>query len=504
MFQKVLIANRGEIAVRVIRACQELGIQTVAVYSDVDRDGLHVRLADEARRIGPAPSTQSYLKIETIIDVAKETGAEAVHPGYGFLAENAEFARRLREEKLVFIGPTPEATALMGDKASARRIARHAKVPIVPGTETLADDEEAARQAESIGYPVLVKAVAGGGGKGMRVVSAPEDLEMALTQARSEAGSSFGNPAVYIERFLIQPRHIEFQIMADREGSVVHLLERECSIQRRHQKLIEECPSPLLDEKLRRRMGEAAVSITRQAGYQNAGTVEFLVDAERNFYFLEMNARLQVEHPVTEMVTGLDLVKLQLAVASGEPLPVKQSDIIPRGWAMEFRITAEDAYQNFLPSPGRITYLRAAGGPGIRDDSGVYSGWEVTPDYDPLISKLIVSGDDRESCIARARRAIREYRVEGIASTLPFFDRVLRDPEFLSGTIDVGYVDRRWKSGVEQTKASDLDSERGQVALVAAALAADRQQSKPKFQASSRETSAWKQAGLQEQLWSRL
>jgi acetyl-CoA carboxylase biotin carboxylase subunit len=338
----------------------------------------------------------------------------------------------------------------------------------------------------------------------MRVVSAPEDLEMALTQARSEAGSSFGNPAVYIERFLIQPRHIEFQIMADREGSVVHLLERECSIQRRHQKLIEECPSPLLDEKLRRRMGEAAVSVTRQAGYQNAGTVEFLVDAERNFYFLEMNARLQVEHPVTEMVTGLDLVKLQLAVASGEPLPVKQSDIVPRGWAMEFRITAEDAYQNFLPSPGRITYLRAAGGPGIRDDSGVYSGWEVTPDYDPLISKLIVSGDDRESCIARARRAIREYRVEGIASTLPFFDRVLRDPEFLSGNIDVGYVDRRWKSGVEQTDASDLESERGQVALVAAALAAERQQSRPKFKANSRETSAWKQAGLQEQLWSRL
>jgi acetyl-CoA carboxylase biotin carboxylase subunit len=504
MFQKVLIANRGEIAVRVARACRELGIRTVAVYSDVDRDALHVRYADEARRIGPAPSTQSYLKMESIIEIAKETGAEAVHPGYGFLAENADFARRCREEGLMFVGPTPEATALMGDKASARRIAREGGVPIAPGTDVLDSDEEAMREAEAIGFPLLVKAVAGGGGKGMRVVHTMDDLPMALTQARSEAGSSFGNPSVYLERFIEQPRHIEFQILGDGDGNVVHLLERECSIQRRHQKLVEECPSPLLDAKLRSRMGDAAVAVARGSGYQNAGTVEFLVDGERNFYFLEMNARLQVEHPVTEMVTGFDLVKLQLEIASGGRLPFSQKDVVPRGWAMEFRITAEDAYQNFLPSPGRIDFLRPAGGPGIRDDSGVYAGWTVTPDYDPLIAKLIVWGEDRDGCVARARRAVREYRVEGIATTLPFFDRVLHDAQFLAGDFDVGYVDRRWKSGVGDSKSSSLETERGRVALVAAAVAAYRKKSPPRSTSDKTATSAWKQAGLREQLWSRL
>jgi acetyl-CoA carboxylase biotin carboxylase subunit len=504
MFQKVLIANRGEIAVRVARACRELGTRSVAVYSDVDRDALHVRYADEARRIGPAPSTESYLKMESVIQIAKETGADAVHPGYGFLAENADFARRCREEGLVFVGPTPEATARMGDKASARRIARDAGVPIVPGTEELESDDAAVREAESIGFPLLVKAVAGGGGKGMRIVQSKEDLQMALTQARSEAGSSFGNPSVYLERFLLQPRHIEFQILGDGQGHVVHLLERECSIQRRHQKLVEECPSPLLDVELRTRMGEAALAVARASDYQNAGTVEFLVDEEKNFYFLEMNARLQVEHPVTEMVTGVDLVKLQLEIASGYPLPISQSDVVPRGWAMEFRITAEDPYQNFLPSPGRINFLRPAGGPGIRDDSGVYTGWRVTPDYDPLIAKLIVWGEDREGCVARARRAVREYRVEGIATTLPFFDQVLHDSHFLQGDFDVGYVDRRWKGGVEGSKSSSLETERGRVALVAAAVAAYRKQSPPRFASGKKTASAWRQAGLREQLWSRL
>jgi acetyl-CoA carboxylase biotin carboxylase subunit len=506
MFQKVLIANRGEIAVRVARACRELGIETVAVYSDVDRDGLHVRYADEAHHIGPAPSTQSYLKMETVIDVAHRTGAEAVHPGYGFLAENADFARRCREEGLVYVGPTPEATALMGDKASARRVASESGVPIVPGSEELTDDPEKVQEAaDQIGFPLLVKAVAGGGGKGMRVVQTPEELPGLLAQARSEAGSSFGNPSVYLERFLSRPRHVEFQIIADAEGNVVHLLERECSIQRRHQKLIEECPSPLLDDELRTRMGEAAVGVARRSGYLNAGTVEFLVDQERNFYFLEMNARLQVEHPVTEMVTGLDLVKLQLHVAAGDPLPLGQKDVTPRGWAMEFRITAEDPYQNFLPCPGKIDFLRPAGGPGIRDDSGVYAGWEVTPDYDPLIAKLIVWGEDRNGCIARARRAIREYRVDGISTTLPFFDRVLTDPDFVGGEMDTYYVDRRWKGGVHQAGADSLDTARGRAAMAAAALTAYRKKPSTSLkQARSSEGSGWKSAGRREQLWSRL
>lgn len=504
MFRKLLIANRGEIAVRVARACRELGIETVAVYSDVDRDGLHVRYADEARRIGPAASTESYLKLDSIMEVARATGAEAIHPGYGFLAENADFAARCREEGLVFVGPTPEATALMGDKASARRVAREAGVAIVAGTDALSSDAEAVREAERIGFPLLIKAVAGGGGKGMRVVETFGDFPAALTQARSEASSSFGNPAVYLERFLVQPRHIEFQILADRFGSVVHLLERECSIQRRHQKLIEECPSPLLDASLRSRMGEAAVAVARRARYQNAGTVEFLVDGNRSFYFLEMNARLQVEHPVTEMVTGLDLVKLQIEIAAGKRLAIAQTDVAPRGWAMEFRITAEDPFQNFLPCPGRIEFLRPAGGPGVRDDSGVYAGWEVTPDYDPLIAKLIVWAEDRERCIARARRAVREYRVEGISTTLPFFERVLHDDVFLGGKMDVGYIDGRWESAVRCSEGSVLDTERGRAALVAAALTVYRTKSMPRVRGAHGDGSPWKQAGLREQLWSRL
>ncbi|MFQ5789845.1 MAG: acetyl/propionyl/methylcrotonyl-CoA carboxylase subunit alpha [Acidobacteriota bacterium] len=503
MFRKILIANRGEIAVRVERTCREMGIVTVAVYSDADRDGLHVRYADEARRIGPASSAESYLRMEAVLEAARETGADGIHPGYGFLAENADFARRCGEEGLVFVGPPPEALALMGDKVAARRIAREAGVPVVPGTEVALSDEAAIKEAETIGYPLVVKAAAGGGGKGMRVVSSPEELEPALRQARSEASASFGDASVYLERYLCRPRHIEFQIVADGMGSVLHLLERECSIQRRYQKLIEECPSPFLDSALRARMGAAAVAVARRCGYRNAGTVEFLVDGEGRFYFLEMNARLQVEHPVTEMVTGLDLVKLQLEIASGRGLGLDQGDIEPRGWAMELRITAEDPFQDFLPSSGRIRFLRPAGGLGVRDDSGVYAGGEVTPHYDPLIAKLIVWDSDRERCLARARRAVREYRVEGIATTLPFFHRMLRDPQFVAGEMDVGFVDRNWRGGGGSLPGRALEGDNGQAAVIAAAVAGYRARARPAESKLSR-GSAWKQEGLREQLRGRL
>ena len=411
MFRKLLVANRGEIAVRIVRTCRDLGIPTVAVYSDADRDSLHVRYADEARRLGPAPSAESYLNVDALLDAARETDADSVHPGYGFLAENAEFARRCQEAGLTFVGPPPDAVALMGDKAAARRVARAAGVPIVPGTEALSGDKEALREAKRIGFPLLVKAVSGGGGKGMRTVSSLSELEAALRQARSEATSSFGDGSVYLERYLERPRHIEFQILADDKGSVIHLLERECSIQRRHQKLIEECPSPRLDADLRRRMGDAALAIAHASAYRNAGTVEFLLDQEGNYYFLEMNARLQVEHPVTEMVLGLDLVELQLEIAAGQPLSLSQEEIRPRGWAIEFRITAEDPYRDFLPCPGRIEFLRSAGGPGIREDSGVATGMEVSPHYDPLIAKLIGLGL-RPRLLSRSCRA-RVARISG-------------------------------------------------------------------------------------------
>ncbi len=502
MFDKLLVANRGEIAVRIIRTCRELGIRTVAVYSDADRDSLHVRYADEARRIGPAASTQSYLDMDAVIAAARDTGADSIHPGYGFLAENAGFAERCEKEGIVFVGPPAEVVALMGDKAAARRVARQAGVWIVPGSEPIKNDVDAMREADRIGYPLLIKAVSGGGGKGMRVVDSPSELETALRQARSEAGSSFGDASVYLERYLHHPRHIEFQILADASGSVVHLLERECSIQRRHQKLIEESPSPRVDPELRRQMGDAAVAVARAGGYQNAGTIEFLLDGEGDFYFLETNARLQVEHPVTEMVTGVDLVKLQLEIAAGGRLPFSQDEIRARGWAMEFRITAEDPYQDFLPSAGTIDFWRPAGGPGVRDDSGVYTGWEVTPHYDPLIGKLIVWGEDRPSCIARAQRAVREYRVGGISTTLPFFDRVLRDPQFIAGDIDVGYVDRTWRQLAKRSEPISPKVGRSQAALIAAAVTAYRTTSKPRNASGS--SSAWKNAGLREQHWGRL
>lgn len=496
MFSKILIANRGEIACRIVRACRELGIRTVAVYSDTDRDGLHVRLADEARPIGPAPSSSSYLRIDKLLKAAAETGAEAIHPGYGFLAENAEFARACRDAGIVFIGPPAEAVALMGDKAEARATAVRAGVPVVPGTVPLSSPEQASAEAERIGYPLLVKATAGGGGKGMRHVSNPAELSGAFEQARSEALSSFGNPSVYLERYVDRPRHIEFQIVGDSHGGVVHLFERECSIQRRHQKLIEESPSPVVGAELRARMGEAAVSLARESGYQNAGTVEFLLAPDGSFYFLEMNARLQVEHPVTELVTGVDLVRLQLAIASGAKLPYSQEALVQRGWAMEFRITAEDPFENFVPSAGKLEVFRPPEGPGIRHDSGVFQGQRVTPHYDPLIAKLIVAGDDRAHCLGRARGALREYRVQGIRTTLPFFERMLEDPRFLAGEMDVGFVDRHWMSEMA-SKISPEEKELFAIALAAAAAAAWEEEEPA---VTSIGSSPWKLAGLREQL----
>ncbi len=440
--RKVLVANRGEIAVRVIRACREMGIRSVAVFSEADRTALHVRLADEAVPIGPAPSRESYLRIDRILDAARASGAEAIHPGYGFLAENADLARSCEEAGIVFIGPRSGTIALMGEKTSARREAVAAGVPVVPGTlEPIADEGVLAREAERIGYPVMLKAAAGGGGKGLRLVATPAELLPALARARSEAKGAFGDESVYLEKAIERPRHVEIQVLADQHGHAVHLFERECSIQRRHQKVIEESPSPLLTPELRERMGSLAVALVRRVGYVNAGTLEFLVDAQRNPWFLEMNTRLQVEHPVTEMVTGVDLVKLQIRVAQGEPLPLRQEDLVQRGHAIECRVYAEDPDAGFLPSPGRILALRPPGGPGVRNDSGFDEGGEVPIHYDPLVSKLVVWAQSRDEAIARMRRAVGEYRILGIKTTLPFFERVLAHPDFVAGDFDTGFVD---------------------------------------------------------------
>jgi len=493
-FSKILIANRGEIAVRVMRACRELGIATVAVYSDADRAALHVRLADEARRIGEPASRDSYLRIDRILEAARASGAEAIHPGYGFLAENAAFARACEESGIVFIGPRSETSERMGEKTSARRLAVAAGVPVVPGTlEPLADEATIAREAERIGLPVMLKAAAGGGGKGLRLVERREDLAGALARARSEAKSAFGDDSVYLEKAIVRPRHIEIQVLADAHGNAVHLFERECSIQRRHQKVIEESPSPFLTPELRERMGRLAVTLVREAGYLNAGTLEFLVDAERNPYFLEMNTRLQVEHPVTELVTGQDLVKLQIAVAQGEPLPLRQEELRQRGHAIECRVYAEDPARGFLPSPGRILALRTPGGPGVRDDSGVYEGCEVPIHYDPLISKLIVHGSSRNDAIERMRRAVAEYQVLGVRTTLPFFERVLRHPGFVSGDFDTSFVDRVF--GREEA-----DRERPwEVALAAAAIQALRERQAQRLARDGNSSgSAWWRQGIAE------
>jgi acetyl-CoA carboxylase, biotin carboxylase subunit len=488
-FKKILIANRGEIAVRIIRACRELEIIPVAVFSEADAASLHVRLADEAYGLGPAPSRDSYLSIERVMTAARASGADAVHPGYGFLAENAAFARACEDAGVAFIGPRSETIALMGEKTSARRLAVEAGVPVVPGTmAAIGDAPTLRREAERIGYPVMLKAAAGGGGKGMRLVASPGELDAAAERARGEARSAFGDDSVYLEKAIVRPRHVEIQVMADAHGGAVHLFERECSIQRRHQKVIEESPSPALTPELRERMGSLALALVKRAGYVNAGTLEFLVDAGRNPYFLEMNTRLQVEHPVTEMVTGVDLVKLQIRVAQGERLPFAQRDLHQSGHAIECRVYAEDPDNSFLPSPGTIHALRVPGGPGIRDDSGVYEGATVSIHYDPLVSKLVAYGVDREEALQRMRRAVAEYSVLGIKTTLPFFARVLRHPAFVSGEYDTSFVETAFKD------APAAPPRPWDVALAAAALHAHRERQKSVHAAESgrRGGSAWR------------
>ena len=442
MFKKVLIANRGEIAVRVIRACREMGIRSVAVYSDVDRASLHVRKADEAYHIGPATASESYLNIGKILGVAKVSGAEAIHPGYGFLSENPAFAQACADAGAKFIGPPPNAMHMMGSKTRARQHMEKAGVPFVPGSLRGLEYDETRAMAEKIGYPVMLKAAAGGGGKGMRLVRDPKDLKSAFENARSEAQRSFGDSEVYIEKFIENPRHIEMQVFADEHGNCVYLGERECSVQRRHQKVLEEAPSPIVTDEMRRQMGEIAVQAAKACGYTNAGTVEFIADQQRNFYFLEMNTRLQVEHPVTELVTGIDLVHLQFRVAAGEKLPFTQDDIKLRGHAIECRIYAEDPDNNYFPSPGRITLLLAPSGPGIRRDSGMYEGWNVPIDYDPLLAKLIGYGSTREEAISRLQRALYEYFVGGIKTNISLFRRILSNPDFRAGKLDTGFLDR--------------------------------------------------------------
>ena len=474
MFKKILIANRGEIAVRVIRACHEMGIAAVAVYSEVDRAALHVRKADEAYPIGAAAAAESYLNIGKILDVARQSGAEAIHPGYGFLSENARFAEACVDAGVKFIGPTAAAMNAMGSKTRARQAMERAGVPFVPGTSRgLESIEEAEEVAARIGYPVMLKAAAGGGGKGMRLVHTPDQLRSSLEAARSEAGRSFGDSEVYIEKAIVNPRHIEMQILADEQGNTLYLGERECSLQRRHQKVLEEAPSPIVDAEMRRRMGEVAVRVARAANYTNAGTVEFLVDPQnndpqKNFYFLEMNTRLQVEHPVTELVTGLDLVHLQIRIAAGERLPLRQEDVQIRGHAMECRIYAEDPDNNYFPSPGKITLLLEPSGPGIRTDSGMYEGWTVPMDYDPLLAKLIGYGSDREQAIARLTRALDEYFVGGIKTNIALFRRILADPDFRAGKLDTGFLDRLLQQEPADRKQDDPQME--QVAAIAAGI----------------------------------
>jgi acetyl-CoA carboxylase, biotin carboxylase subunit len=502
LFKKILIANRGEIAVRVIRACRELGIPSVAVYSDVDRAALHVRKADEAYGLGPAAAAESYLNIPKILDAAKRSGADAIHPGYGFLSENSKFAQACAEAGIKFIGPSSSAMDMMGSKTRARQHMEVAGVPFVPGTSRgLESAEEAAQVAEKIGYPVMLKAAAGGGGKGMRLVHARAELKDALEGARSEAQRSFGDAEVYIEKAILNPRHIEMQVLADEHGNTVYLGERECSIQRRHQKVLEEAPSPVVDTDMRRRMGEVAVRVAQASGYTNAGTIEFLVDAEKNFYFLEMNTRLQVEHPVTELTTGLDLVHLQIRIAAGERLPFRQEDVVIRGHAIECRIYAEDPDNNFFPSPGKITLLLLPSGPGIRRDSGMYEGWTVPIDYDPLLAKLIGYGTDREQATARLVRALNEYFVGGIKTNMSLFRRILNDPDFRAGKLDTGYLDRLLKRKEEE---GSVEGKGAEIAAISAGLFAVLDPGEASSVAVGRQPvaspSQWKRAGREEGL----
>ena len=503
MFKKLLIANRGEIAVRILRACRDLGIKGVAVFSDADRASLHVRMADEAYPIGPAPSRESYLRLDKLMDIARRSGCDALHPGYGFLAENPELPRACADAGITFVGPSDAAMERLGSKTAARELAYRAGVPMVPGVREAIPQLEAARRiGGEIGYPILLKAVAGGGGKGMRVVASANELPGAWRDAASEALNAFGDARVYIEKYLDRSRHIEIQIFGDSQGNIVYLGERECSVQRRHQKVIEEAPSPFVTPELRRRMGEAAVRLAREAGYTNAGTAEFLVDANRNFYFLEVNTRLQVEHPVTEAVTGLDLVKLQLRVAAGERLPIAQPDVNLHGHAMECRIYAEDPENHFFPSPGQIISWRAPQGPGIRLDEGVYSGWTVPGDYDPLLAKLIAWGADRAETLARLGRALEELQITGIRANTALFQSILADGDFRDGAIHTRWLDERLAS-LLPARAPEADSRADAAEIKAAMIAAALShvcQSKPADERPTQPLSRWRDDARREQV----
>lgn len=500
MFKKVLIANRGEIAVRIIRACRELGIETVAVFSEADRSALHVRYADEAYLLGPAPSRESYLRADKILDIAKKSGADAIHPGYGFLAEREDFAAKCHDLGITFIGPKPSSIAAMGDKAEARATVIKAGVPVVPGTEDVGNmtDDDLLNIAPTIAFPLLIKATAGGGGKGMREVRSLEEMPALLQSARREAESAFGDGNVYLEKLVEGARHIEFQIIADSHGNVIHLGERECSIQRRHQKLLEEAPSPFLDDELREKMGSVAVKAAQSVDYVNAGTIEFLVDKDRNFFFLEMNTRLQVEHPVTEMVTGIDIVAEQLRIARGRQLSYTQEQVQFKGHAIECRVNAEDPFNNFIPSTGRITHSLLPTGPGVRVDTGVYPGFEITPYYDPMIAKLIVWGETRAQAILRMRRALEEYRIVGVSTNIPFHQMLMDSHRFMGGQFDTRFVEERFS----MEGASEVDAAQAEIAAILATLVAheETERSAQIVRRNERDTSNWKWVGRWERM----
>jgi acetyl-CoA carboxylase biotin carboxylase subunit len=500
-FTKVLVANRGEIAVRIIRACRELGLETVALYSEADRHGLHVRHADEAYLVGPAPSRESYLRIDKILDVARKSGADAIHPGYGFLAEREDFAAACAGENITFIGPRPSSIAAMGDKAVARATVLKAGVPVVPGTEDVGNrtDDDLLAIAPRIGFPLLIKATAGGGGKGMREVNNIEEMPVLLQSARREAEAAFGDGNVYLEKLLEGARHIEFQIIADSQGNVIHLGERDCSLQRRHQKLIEEALSPFMDEELRQKMGAVAVKAAQAVDYLNAGTIEFLVDKDRNFYFLEMNTRLQVEHPITEMVTGIDIVAEQIRIARGRQLSYSQEEVRFNGHAIECRINAEDPYNNFLPSTGRITHSLLPTGPGVRVDTGVYPGFDITPYYDPMIAKLITWGETRAQAILRMRRALEEYRIVGVRTNIPFHQTMMDSHRFMAGQYDTRFVEQRFSM---EEAGEGISEESRQIAAILATMVAHRETERSAHivRRAERDTSNWKWVGRWERM----
>ena len=501
-FNKVLVANRGEIAVRVLRACRELGLETVGVYSTADRKSLHVRYADEAYLIGPPPSAESYLQMKKLIETAKKSGAQAIHPGYGFLSENAEFAQLCADEGLVFVGPPPDAIRKMGDKGLARATMKGAGVPVVPGTEGAAKlrDEELLAEAVKIGFPLLIKATAGGGGKGMRTVRGIEEMPAAIESARRESKSAFGDDNVYLEKMIVGARHIEIQVLADRFGNVVHLGERECSIQRRHQKLIEEAPSVFVgnDDVFRQKLGQVGVLAARAVDYVNAGTIECLVDADKNFYFLEMNTRLQVEHPVTELVTGVDIVVQQLRLAQGEKLPIEQDKVVMAGWAMECRINAEDPFNQFFPSTGTIRQHDVPTGPGVRVDTGVFTGAEISPYYDPMIAKLICYGVTRKQAMRRMARALAEYHILGVTANIPFHQNILQDERFIAGDFDTRFVEERFSMEQRQTSP---DASTEAAAILATLVKHQRTQRSARIERDCGESgSAWKRSARWKEL----